>query len=109
MIVHQGQTSGSVVALQSMVDDALAVEVSQSGEHLVGNIGEEGFGGDAAALEGAAVHILKGHLDVAGMVVHAVELDDMGVISGAENLDLMVDLATDSVLMFAEDDLEGVC
>lgn len=77
------------------VDDALAVEIGEAGEDLTGYIGKERFGGDAAAVEGAAVHVLEKDLDLAGVVVEAVAADDEGVVSCAEDLDLAVDLAPD--------------
>lgn len=57
------------------MDNLAAVEVIEAGEDLAGEIGEGGFVGDAAALEGAAVHVFKEDLNLAGVIEHVVALN----------------------------------
>ncbi|KAJ0979632.1 hypothetical protein J5N97_015106 [Dioscorea zingiberensis] len=85
-----------------------AVEVGKADKHLPGDISEEGFRTDAAAIEGAAVHVLEEDLDLVGAVFEPVAPDDVGVIAGAEDVDLAADLAAYGVVVVPVDDLQGI-
>ncbi|KAJ0963053.1 hypothetical protein J5N97_028175 [Dioscorea zingiberensis] len=90
-----------------VVDDLLAVEVGKAGEHLPGDI-KEGFRADEATVEGAAVHALEEDLYLVRAVFEPVALDDVVVIGGAEDVDLVADLAAYGVVVVPVDDLQGV-
>ena len=72
----------------------------------MGDVGEDDLRGDATVVEGSDIHVLEENLDLAALVINVV--DDKGVVSGAKDLDLTVDLAMDGVLLVVVDVLEGV-
>ncbi|KAL0916700.1 hypothetical protein M5K25_014229 [Dendrobium thyrsiflorum] len=88
------------------MDDLLAMEVSETGEDLVGDLGKEAFRRYLFAIEGSAIHKLEEDLDLTGVVVHAVASDHEGVVGRSKDLDLAADLAAYCLFMVSVDDFE---
>ena len=97
-----------VGGLDVAVHDVAAVEVGDPGQHLARDVGEERLGGDAAAVEGAAVHVLEQDLQLPAALVHAVAPHHGRVLGGAEDGNLPRDLATHRVVVVPVEDLERV-
>uniref|UniRef100_A0A0E0K630 Uncharacterized protein n=1 Tax=Oryza punctata TaxID=4537 RepID=A0A0E0K630_ORYPU len=88
-----------VGGLDVAVDDVAAVEVRDPGEHLARDVGEEPLVGDAAAVEGPALHVLEQDLQLPAALVHAVAPHHRRVLGGAEDRDLARDLPPHGVVV----------
>lgn len=89
------------------MDDFLAMEVSEAGEDLAGDLGKKALRRYLFAFEGSAIHKLEEDLDLTGVVVHAVASNHEGVIGRPKDLDLAADLAADGFFVVSVDDFEG--
>lgn len=99
--------------LDVAMHDLAGVQVMEALEDLVGDAGKAVLVAYVGPVEGAAVHVLEKHVDLAGggavAVGHVVAADDVGVVDFAEDLDFPADLEEDALLVVVPVDyLEGV-
>jgi hypothetical protein len=97
-----------VGGLDVAVHDVAAVEVRDPGQDLARDVGEERLGGDAAAVERPAVHVLQQDLELPAALVHAVAPHHGRVLGGAEDGDLARDLPPHRVVVVPVQHLERV-